>query len=164
LRIIIISAIAQNGVIGKSNGEMPWHVKEEFQHFKKTTLGLPVIMGRKSFEALDKPLKERENVIITRNYDYKIDFEGTKICHSLQESIKYCKSKKYEKAFIIGGGQIYKQAISIADEMILSFMKFEAEGEIKFPEIKVDTWQLVSTEDREKFEIKRYIRADGKTN
>jgi dihydrofolate reductase len=161
LRIIIISAIAQNGVIGKSNGEMPWHVKEEFQHFKKTTLGFPIIMGRKSFESLDKPLKQRENIIVTRNNNYKNDFEGTKIYHSLQESIKYCASKKYEKAFIIGGGQIFKEAISIADEMILSFMKFEAEGEIKFPEINSDIWQLVSTEDREKFEIKRYVRKDG---
>ncbi len=161
MRIIIISAIAKNDVIGKSNGEMPWHVKEEFQHFKKTTLGFPVILGRKSFESLDKPLKERENIIVTRNNNYKIDFEGTKICHSLQESIKYCESKKYEKAFIIGGGQIYKEAILIADEMILSFMKFEAEGEVKFPEINSDIWQLVSTEDREKFEIKRYVRKDG---
>lgn len=161
MRIVIISAIAQNGVIGKTNGEMPWHVKEEFQHFKKTTLGFPVIMGRKSFEALDKPLKDRENIIVTRNNNYKIDFEGTIICHSLQESIKYCESKMYEKAFIIGGGQIYNQAILIADEMILSFMKFEAEGEVKFPEINNDIWQLVSTEDREKFEIKKYVRKDG---
>jgi len=161
LRIIIISAISQNGIIGKATGEMPWHVKEEFQHFKKTTLGFPIIMGRKSFESLDKPLKQRENIIVTRNNNYKIDFEGTKICHSLQESIKYCSSKKYEKAFIIGGGQIFKEAISIADEMILSFMKFEAEGEIKFPEINSHIWQLVSTEDREKFEIKRYVRKDG---
>jgi dihydrofolate reductase len=161
LKIIIISAISQNGVIGKATGEMPWHVKEEFQHFKKTTLGSPIIMGRKSFESLDKPLKQRENIIVTRNNNYKNDFEGTKICHSLQESIKYCSSKKYEKAFIIGGGQIFKEAISIADEMILSFMKFEAEGEIKFPEIISDIWQLVSTEDRKKFEIKIYVRKDG---
>jgi dihydrofolate reductase len=160
LRIIIISAIASNGVIGKTNGEMPWHVKEEFQHFKKTTLGFPVIMGRRSFESLDKPLKDRENIIVTKNIDYKIDYEATIICHSFQEAIEYCKSKNSEKAFIIGGGQIYKQAISIADEMILSFMKFEAEGEVKFPEINGDTWQLVSTEDREKFEIKIYVRKD----
>ena len=66
MRIIIISAISQNGVIGKANGEMPWHNKEEFQHFKKTTLGFPVIMGRKTFETLGKPLKERENIIVTR--------------------------------------------------------------------------------------------------
>ena len=83
MRIIIISAIAQNGVIGKSSGEMPWHVKEEFQHFKNTTLGFPIIMGRKTFETLGKPLKERENIIVTGNRDYKIDFEATKKYSSL---------------------------------------------------------------------------------
>ena len=164
MRIIIISAIAQNGVIGKSNGEMPWHEKEEFQHFKRTTFGFPVIMGRKTFETLGNPLKGRENIIVTRNDNFKIDFEETKVCYLLNEAIEYCKSKNSEKAFIIGGGQIYKQAISIADDMILSFMKFEAEGDVKFPEINYDDWKVVSVEDREKFEIKRYVRKNVKAN
>ena len=164
MRIIIISAIAQNRVIGKSNGEMPWHEKEEFQHFKQTTFGFPVIMGRKTFETLGKPLKGRENIIVTRNDNFKIDFEETKVCYSLNEAIEYCESKNSEKAFIIGGGQIYKQAISIADDMILSFMKFEAEGDVKFPEINYNDWKVVSVEDREKFEIKRYVRKNVKAN
>jgi len=161
LKIVIIAAIARNGVIGRSNGEMPWHVKEEFQHFKQTTLGSAVIMGRKTFETLGKPLKGRKNIIITGNRDFIAEFDETKICHSLGESIDYCKSEKYEKAFIIGGGQIYKQSMLIADEMILSFMKFEAEGEVNFPEIKNDIWQLVSSEDREEFEIRMFVRKDG---
>jgi dihydrofolate reductase len=161
LKIIIIVAIARNGVIGKSNGEMPWYVKEEFQHFKQTTLGSAVIMGRKTFETLGKPLKGRKNIIVTGNRDFVTGFEETKICHSLGESINYCKSEKYEKVFIIGGGQIYKQAMLIADELILSFMKFEAEGEVKFPEIKNDIWKRVSIEDREQFEIIRYVKTDG---
>jgi len=164
LRIIIIAAIAKNGVIGKANGEMPWHIKEEFQHFKQTTLGSAVIMGRKTFETLGKPLKGRKNIIVTGNRDFVTEFEGTKICYSLGESIDFCKSEKYEKAFIIGGGQIYKQSMLIADEMILSFMKFEAEGEVKFPEIKNDIWKLVSTEDRQQFEIRTYVKINGKTN
>jgi dihydrofolate reductase len=164
LKIIIISAIAQNGVIGKSNGEMPWHVKEEFQHFKQTTLGSPVIMGRKTFETLGKPLKGRENLIVTRNNDFHLNFEETKIFHSIKDSLKYCESKEYEKAFIIGGGQIYKQALSLADEMILSYMKFEAEGDIFFPEFSDDKWKKISTEDREQFEIVTYIKENGKTN
>lgn len=164
MKIIIISAIAHNGVIGKANGEMPWHEKEEFQHFKNTTLGYPIIMGRRTFETLGKPLKGRENIIVTGNRDYKINFEGTKIVFSLEEAIRYCNSQNTEKAFIIGGGKIYKQAISVADEMILSFMKFEAKGEVNFPEIKNDTWQLVSSEEREKFTIKRYVRKNVQTN
>ena len=164
MKIIIISAIAQNKVIGRSNGEMPWHVKEEFQHFKKTTLGSPIIMGRKTFETLGKPLKERENIIVTRNMDFHVNFEEVKIFHSIKESIKYGELKNYEKAFIIGGGQIYQQALSLADEMILSYMKFEAEGDIFFPEFKKDNWEKKSTEDREQFEIVTYIKKNGKTN
>ena len=161
MRIIIISAISQNGVIGKANGEMPWHDKEEFQHFKKTTLGFPVIMGRKTFETLGKPLKGRENIIVTRNKDFKVNFDETKTFHSLDEAINYCESKNTAKAFIIGGGQIYKQAISKADELILSFMKFVAEGEVKFPEINYEDWQQISSEDRERFEIRKYKRKNG---
>lgn len=164
MRIIIIAAIASNGVIGKASGEMPWHVKEEFQHFKKTTLGSPVIMGRKTFETLGKPLKERENIIVTRNENFKVGFEEVKIVRSLGESIEYCKSKNYEKAFIVGGGQIYQQAIKIADEMILSFMKFEADGEVRFPEFKEEDWKQVSSENREQFQIRKYERRNGKTN
>jgi len=161
LKIIIIAAIAQNGVIGKANGEMPWHVKEEFQHFKQTTLGSTVIMGRKTFETLGKPLKGRENIIVTSTKNFKVAFDETLVTHSLKDAIEYCKSKKYEKAFIIGGGNIYKQAMPLAYEMILSFMKFEAEGEVTFPEIKPVTWKLVSTEDREQFEIRRYVKING---
>lgn len=161
MKIVIIAAISRNGVIGKANGEMPWHVKEEFQHFKQTTIGSAVIMGRKTFETLGNPLKGRKNIIVTGNRDFIAEFDETKICHSLGESIDYCKSENYEKAFIIGGGQIYKQSMLIADEMILSFMKFEAEGEVKFPEIKNDIWKLVATEDREQFEIRKFVKIDG---
>ncbi|MCW8810057.1 MAG: dihydrofolate reductase [Ignavibacteriaceae bacterium] len=164
MKVIIISAIAQNKVIGRSNGEMPWHVKEEFQHFKKTTLGSPVIMGRKTFETLGKPLKGRENIIITRNSNFQLNFKEVKIFHSIQDSIKYCELKNYDKAFIIGGGQIYKQALPLADEMILSYMKFEAEGDIFFPEYKKDNWEKISTEDLKQFEIVTYIKKNGKTN
>ncbi len=77
--ISLIVAIAQNGVIGKSNGEMSWHVKEEFQHFKKTTMGFPIIMGRKTFETLGKPLKDRLNIVVSRNKSYKTSYEDVVI-------------------------------------------------------------------------------------
>ena len=158
MKIIIISAIAQNGVIGRSNGEMPWHVKEEFQHFKKTTLGFPILMGRKTFETLGKPLKGRENILITSDDNYRCEFEEVKIVQSLSEGTEYCKIISPEKIFIIGGGEVYKQAIEIADQMIISHMKFDAEGEINFPEISENDWEEEYREDREKFEIVKYTR------
>ena len=158
MRIIIIVAVATNGVIGRANGEMPWHVKEDFQHFKKTTMGSPIIMGRKSFESLGKPLKGRENIVVTRNANLNYDFDDVKIVLSLNEAIKYCKSLNNEKLFITGGGEIYKQSISSADELIISHMKFEAEGEVKFPEIDMNEWYIESKDDREQFEIITYKR------
>jgi dihydrofolate reductase len=158
LRIIIIVAVATNGVIGRANGEMPWHVKEDFQHFKKTTMGSPIIMGRKSFESLGKPLKGRENIVVTRNANLNYDFDDVKIVLSLNEAIEYCKSINKEKIFITGGGEIYKQSISSADEMIISHMNFEAEGEVKFPEIDMNEWYIDSKDDREQFEIITYKR------
>jgi dihydrofolate reductase len=158
LKKVIISAVAKNGVIGRSNGEMPWHVKEEFQHFKNTTFGFPIIMGRKTFETLGKPLKGRLNVIVTGNMGFKIYFEEVKIFHSLKDTINYFESHNYEKIFIIGGGEIYNQAIIFADEMIISIMDFEAEGDIYFPEIDEDIWKVNAREKREQFEIKWYVR------
>lgn len=156
--ISLIVAIAQNGVIGKSNGEMSWHVKEEFQHFKNTTLGHPIIMGRKTFETLGKPLKGRLNIVVTRNRSYKTYFEEVVTKSSLQNAVDYCRESNPEKIFIIGGGEIYKQAINFVDEMIITFMKFEAEGEVKFPEIRNADWNYEKINDHELFEIFRYER------
>lgn len=158
MKVLIIVAVAKNGVIGKAHGEMPWHVSEEFQHFKKTTFGYPVIMGRKTFETLAKPLKGRQNIVVTKNKNYSLNFSEVLIFHDLDEAISYCSKRNENQVFIIGGGEIYKQAISIADEMIISYMKFEAEGEVKFPEFNKSFWKIVSTEDHDQFEIRRYVR------
>ena len=156
--ISIIVAIARNGVIGKSSGEMSWHVKEEFQHFKNTTFGYPIIMGRKTFETLGKPLKGRLNIIVSKNRSYKTEHEDVVIKSSIDEAIEYCKTLKPEKIFIIGGGEIYNQAILFVDEMIITFIKFEAEGEVKFSKINNDEWSIEKISDNELFEIFRYVR------
>ncbi len=158
MRIVIIVAIAKNGVIGKVNGEMPWHVKEDFQHFKKTTMGFPIIMGRKSFESMGKPLPGRENIIVTRNTNLKYDFDGIKILYSLQDAVDYSKSLNKDKIFITGGGEIYNQSISFADEMIISHMKFDVVGDVKFPDFNVDDWKIIFREEKEEFEIVTYLR------
>ena len=156
--ISIIVAIAKNGVIGKAKGEMSWHVKEEFQHFKNTTFGFPIIMGRKTFETLGKPLKGRLNIVVSKNKSYKTPYDDVVIKSSIEEAIEYCNSLKPEKIFIIGGGEIYRQAILFVDEMIITFMKFEAEGEVKFPSINSDDWKIEKIRDHELFEVFRYVR------
>lgn len=158
MKVIIISAIAQNGVIGRANGEMPWHVKEEFQHFKNTTFGYPVMMGRKTFNTLGKPLKGRLNVVITRQQDLLQESEDLKLFNKLESAVDYFLDKNVEKIFIIGGGEIYRQAITFADEMILSFMKFSAEGEVLFPVIDEKIWRKDLIASHDKFDIYKFER------
>jgi dihydrofolate reductase len=158
LIISIIVAIAKNGVIGKADGQMSWHVKEEFQHFKNTTLGFPIIMGRKTFETLGKPLKDRLNIVVSRNKNYKTNYDDVLIKSSIDDAVDYCKTIDAEKVFIIGGGEIYKQAVLFVDEMIITFMKFEAEGKVKFPQINKDEWHITKIKDHELFEIFKYVR------
>jgi len=160
--VIIISAISKNGIIGTADGKMPWHVKEEFIHFKNTTLGFPIIMGRKTFESLEAPLKGRLNIVITRSNNLKGFGEGIKIRNSISGAIDLCKNENNEKAFIIGGREIYEQAITLADEMILSFMKFDAKGTIFFPKYDKHDWLQVSENEHEQFTVVHFVRK-GKT-
>jgi len=158
LKIILIAAVAKNNVIGRSTGEMPWHSKEDFQHFKQTTFGFPIIMGRKSFESLGKPLKGRLNIILTKNSKLKEKFEEIMIFNSLEQAYEYCDVANNEKIFVIGGGQIFKQAINNADEMIISHMDFDAKGDVVFPKIDLSKWKISSREKRSEFEIVTYVR------
>jgi len=158
LKIILIAAVAKNNVIGRSTGEMPWHSKEDFQHFKQTTFGFPIIMGRKSFESLGKPLKGRLNIILTKNSKLKEKFEEIMIFNSLEQAYEYCDVANNEKIFVIGGGQIFKQAINDADEMIISHMDFDAKGDVVFPKINLSKWKISSREKRSEFEIVTYVR------
>lgn len=156
--ISIIVAIANNGVIGKSNGEMSWHVKEEFQHFKNTTFGFPIIMGRKTFDTLGKPLKGRLNIVVSKNKSYTTSYDDVVVKNSIEDAIEYGEKNKPEKIFVIGGGEIYKQSMQIVDEMIITFMKFEADGDVKFPIFNKDNWAVEKIRDHELFEIFRFVR------
>lgn len=156
--ISLIVAIARNGVIGKSSGEMSWHVSEEFKHFKNTTKGFPVIMGRKTFQTLGKSLKDRLNIVLTKNPDFKTEFDEVIIFSSLDDALKFCQKYNYEKVFIIGGAEIYKLALPIVDEMIISIMKFEAEGDVYFPEFTEAEWTKEKIMDKELFEVYLYKR------
>lgn len=155
---ILIAAVAKNNVIGRSTGEMPWHSKEDFQHFKQITQGFPVVMGRKTFESLGKPLKGRLNIVLTKNLKLKEKFEEILIFDNLKSVYKFCKFGHYEKVFIIGGGQIFEKAFADADKMIISHMDFNAEGDVFFPKIDSYEWKISSKEKRSKFEIVNYVR------
>lgn len=157
MKKIIIAAVAQNGVIGNAGG-IPWHSKEDFRHFKETTMGFPVIMGRKNFESMKQPLKGRLNIIVTRNKKYKPGFDDVIVVDNLTDAFEICELKDFEKVFIIGGGEIYKQTIADADELIISWMKLTAEGDVFFPEIDENMWRAESETNRGEFNVIYYVR------
>jgi dihydrofolate reductase len=158
LKKIIIAAMDLNGVIGKSNGDMPWHSKEEFQHFKNSTSGHPIIMGRKTFESLGNPLPGRLNIVLTTNKELKNRFEEIIIFDKLNDAYEYCEKNNFAKIFLIGGGSLFPTFMNDADEMIISVMNFYATGDIYFPEIDKNIWMVQSTVERSVFEIFYYVR------
>ncbi len=130
-KISIISAIAKNRAIGKDN-KLLWHIGEDLRRFKALTEGHPVVMGRKTFESLGRALPNRTNIIVTR--DKMFEIPGVIIARSLEEAVKAAKREEKEEIFIIGGGQIYEQAIKLADKLYLTIVEGEYDGDTFFPE------------------------------
>lgn len=156
MTVIIIAAMAQNRVIGKGN-DIPWHIGGEQALFKKITMGHTVVMGRKTFESIGRPLPGRKNIIITRRADYTP--QGCLIAPSLDATLAICRDA--EKIFIAGGGQIYKLALQFADEIRLTVIEREIPGDVFFPEFSDRDFQEISTErieEPEPYTIKMYRR------
>lgn len=155
--IVVIVAIAQNNAIGKDN-DIPWHIREDFLHFKEKTMGFPCIMGDKTFESLPdfaRPLPGRENIVCTLDKDYKA--EGATIFHDFDEAIGYVKDKGVEKAFVIGGATIYKLGMEVADVFELTRIHHDYEADAFYPEIDFSQWKLVNQEDHESKDVKNDI-------
>lgn len=149
--ISIIVAIAKNGVIGDKN-TLLWHLREDMIHFRTITSGHPVVMGRKTYDSIGRPLPKRTNVVITR--DTELQIEGCTMAHSLTEAVEMFDSS--EEVFIIGGAQIYNQAMPIADRLYLTIIDKEYEGDSSFPEIDYNSWRQISCEKFERGEEFEY--------
>ncbi len=131
MKISIITAIGKNNEIGKEN-KLLWHLPADLKHFKEITSGNPVIMGRKTFESIGKVLPNRKNIIITRDKKYKVN--DAEIVHSIEEALTLCK--KENEVFVIGGSEIYKQAMSFADKLYITEVEAEdKKADAFFPEI-----------------------------
>jgi dihydrofolate reductase len=134
MELIHIVAKSNNHCIGKNN-QLLWHLSEDLKFFKRTTSGNPVIMGRKTFESIGKPLPNRRNIVITRNTDWK--FEGVEVVHSIQEAIDLLQTEA--KAFIIGGAEIYKETLSLCNTLYITNVDINIEGDkTTLSEILVD--------------------------
>lgn len=149
--ITLIAAVAENNALGKDN-QLLWHLPDDFQRFKSVTTGHHIIMGRKTFESFPKPLPNRVHIIITRQNYYAP--EGCIVVDSLEKAIAVCP--KNEETFIIGGGEIYKQSIAIADKLDITKVHHIFEADTFFPEIDLNEWDLTYSELHHKDEKHLY--------
>lgn len=148
MKKIAIVAAGENRVIGKDN-QIPWRLRNDLRYFKRVTLGHDVLMGRKSFESLGKPLKGRTNLVISRS---ATDIEGVELFKNIEEAVEWSEKKGTRLFFITGGGEIYRQTIEMWDELYLTEVHAEPDGDVYFPEIDLSEFELYYTEFFEKSE------------
>jgi len=156
--ISIIVAMDKNRVIGKDN-KLPWHISDDLKNFKRLTTENTIIMGRKTYESIGKPLPNRNNIVVSTTMQ---PISGITVCKTIPEAIEIGKTCGKE-IFIIGGGQIFKQTIPLADKMYISYIKKEYEGDAYFPEFNENEWNIEQKQDFAEFELVIYVRKNGKS-
>ena len=143
-KLALIVAVARNNVIGSGN-TIPWYCPADLQYFKRTTMGAPVLMGRKTWDSLKiQPLPGRQNIIVTR--DTELQIESCDVVNSIEAGLELVKNEP--RVFIIGGEDIYKQVLPRADELYITHVDTDVEGDRFFAEISLQGWQLTKEESR----------------
>ncbi|SMF55027.1 dihydrofolate reductase [Alteromonadaceae bacterium Bs31] len=148
INIALVVAVARNGIIGRDNG-MPWHLPEDFKHFKKITWGHPILMGRKTFESIGKALPGRTNIIVTRQKDWHA--EGAIVASSLEQALirgsGQAKKLGVDTQMVIGGAELYRQALPLAQRIYFTEVHADVEGDTTFPSLNHDQWQERERQD-----------------
>lgn len=149
MHVAIYVAVAENGVIGRDNG-LPWRLSGDLKRFKAGTMGKPIVMGRKTFESIGKPLPGRLNIVVTRDPTYRV--EGVEVAGSLDDALALASVRARcmagaDEICVVGGAEIYRQALPIADRLYVTHVLADIEGDARFPPIDPATWLLVSSED-----------------
>lgn len=144
MKVTLVVAIAENGVIGRDGG-LPWRLSTDMKRFKATTMGKPLVMGRKTWESFPKrPLPGRHNIVITRDRNYRA--EGADVVSSLEDALALARADGAAETCIIGGGQVYEQALPRADRLDVTHVLAAIGGDTRFPAIDPETWYVVSDE------------------
>ena len=139
--VILIVAMTRYRVIGMNN-KLPWHLQEDLQRFKRFTMGYPIIMGRRTYQSIGQVLPGRDNLVISR--DRKLSIPGATVVNSLQSAIRLCK--QFKKVFVIGGQQIYQDALPLADRIEMTILKKDFAGDAYFPQIEESDWDISSSD------------------
>lgn len=137
----LLLAASENNVIGKDN-QLPWHLPNDLKYFKNLTWGMPILMGRKTFESIGRALPGRKSVVITRNTDWKQ--ENVEVVHSVEEAINYAKAQDVKEIFVIGGAEIFNTSFDTADRIYMTRIHQQVEGDAYFPPIDETKWKRVS--------------------
>ncbi len=145
MKLSLIVAMSRNGVIGIDN-QLPWHLPEDLKYFKSVTMGKPIIMGRKTYDSIGRPLPGRTNIVITRDPSWQA--EGVSVAQTLEAALSLgqvaCNAAGADEIMVIGGEQIYRMTLPAADRLYLTQVDAEVEGDAFFPDIDLDQWQQVS--------------------
>jgi dihydrofolate reductase len=144
MRLSIIAAVAENGVIGR-DGKLPWHLSADLRRFKRLTMGHTIIMGRRTWESIGRPLPGRRMIVISRQPDYQVDVQGVEVAASLHEALNRAVAEGDDEAFIIGGGALYKEALPRADRLYYTLVRAHVPGDAYFPDIEWSQWRLVES-------------------
>jgi dihydrofolate reductase len=155
MTLTLIAAVARNRVIGAGGG-IPWHLPEDFAHFKATTLGHTLVMGRATYDSIGRPLPGRTTIVVTRDPGWHA--EGVLVAHSLEAALALAGDAE---VFVAGGAAIYEQAMAFADALLISEVDLEPEGDTWFPPIDPVMWREVGRQEREGFSVVRYERPPG---
>ena len=152
MRISIIAAVAENGVIGRS-GALPWRLSSDLQRFKQLTMGHTVIMGRRTWESIGRALPGRRMVVVSRQPGYRVGIEEVRVAASIKDALDIAEAAGEEEAFIIGGAELYREAFPMADRLYLTIVMADVEGDTFFPlkvdEFEWDSWVCLENETHE---------------
>jgi len=155
MTVTLIAAVARNGVIG-ADGGIPWHLPEDFAHFKATTLGHTLVMGRATYESIGRPLPGRTTIVVTRDPEWTA--EGVFVAHSLEEALALGGD---EQVFVAGGASVYEAALPVADVQLISEVDLEPVGDTFYPAVDTEAWAEVSREHHDGFDVVRWERVEG---
>ncbi len=144
MTITCIVAMAENRVIGR-DGDLPWRLPADLKRFKRVTMGHTLVMGRKTWESIGRPLPGRTSVVLTKQVDYEVP-EGVRVAASMDEAL--AGSAGEDEVFVIGGASVYAEALPRADRLVLTLVRTTSEGDVRFPDLEERDWEIVGEEDR----------------
>ena len=148
MRISLIAAVAENGVIGR-RGQLPWRLSDDLRRFKRLTMGHTIIMGRRTWGSIGRALPGRRTVVVSRRSDFRTNVEGVETASGLDKALAIAKAAGDEEVFIIGGAELYRESLGSADRLHLTRVRADVEGDTFFPHIEWNHWQLVESEDHD---------------